>query len=238
MTRLLLVEDDRLIGEMVRLNLQQQGYEVTWLADGSAGRQALLGGAFDLAVVDVSLPGDSGFEITRAARSAGLVLPILILTARSDTASKVTGLDIGADDYVTKPFDVPEFLARVRALLRRGPTNGEDAPRLLQLGPLEVDLDTGAATTRRGREVLDAPSRAVLEVLTRMRGQDLQATQILEELQSSTGPATDGTDAPAPLPTSPEALRDLVQGLRERFEPDPERPRHFLPVPGGYRFEG
>jgi DNA-binding response OmpR family regulator len=246
--RLLLVEDDRLIGEMIRLNLKQQGYEVIWLRDGAAGEQRLLEAAdsepFDLAVLDVMLPGRTGFDISRRARDAGLGLPILMLTARSDTSSKVTGLDAGADDYLTKPFDVPELLARVRALLRRAGAALEEAPsRTLSLGPLQVNLDSGEATTRQGPQTLAPAPRVLLDLLARRRGQDLTIAEIIEELTSApaegAAPGAGAAPDPAALGLDTEAgVRDVVEQLRELFEPDVERPRHFLPVTGGYRFEG
>lgn len=228
MTRLLLVEDDRLIGEMIRLNLLQLGYEVTWLRDGAEGEAEIRKPGYALALLDVNLPGRSGFEIAASAREAGQGLPILMLTARSDTASKVTGLDAGADDYLTKPFDVPELTARVRALLRRAGSKPEDAAdRRLGLGPCRVDLQSGAAETLSGPATLDPAELTLLGVLAHRRGQDLTVPELLEEL------VTLGAEHPA----SAEELRDTIARLRTRFEPDPERPRHFRAVRGGYRFE-
>ncbi|MDY0001307.1 MAG: response regulator transcription factor [Polyangia bacterium] len=227
MTRLLLCEDDRLIGEMVRLNLVQLGYEVTWLRDGAEAEREIRRPGYALALLDVNLPGCSGFEIARSARSDGLELPILMLTARSDTASKVTGLDSGADDYLTKPFDLPELAARVRALLRRagaGPL--QDADRLLGLGPFRVDLQSGEAETLSGPATLPPDELGLLTLLSRRRGQDLASHELLEELLLAPN-----------CPASAEALRDTIARLRARFEPDPERPRHFRAVRGGYRFE-
>jgi len=231
MTRLLLVEDDMLIGEMIRLNLQQEGYEVTWSRDGHEATKLVLGGAFDLMLLDVMLPGRLGYDIARDARDAGLTQPILMLTARSDTPSKVTGLDAGADDYLTKPFHMPELLARVRALLRRPGAEGESAARqVVTLGQLTVNLDTGQAETLAGPGQLNVGERRLLELLSRRRGQEMTAVEIAEELHHAGLPGTDSL-------TSPDGVREAIHRLRRLFEPEPDRPRHFLNADRGYRFE-
>ncbi len=119
MARILLVEDDRLIGTMVRMNLEQEGHEVDWREDGHTGKEAIESGDFDVMLLDITMPGPSGIELAQIARLRGLVTPIVMLTARDDTSTKVEALDSGADDYLAKPFDMAEMLARVRAQLRR-----------------------------------------------------------------------------------------------------------------------
>ncbi|MFH2006266.1 MAG: response regulator transcription factor [bacterium] len=231
MIRLLLVEDDGLIGEMIRLNLQQEGYEVTWKQDGAAAREEILRD-YDVILLDVMLPGCTGYELARELRGAGRTTPVLMLTARSDTSSKVTGLDAGADDYVTKPFDVPELLARVRALLRRSHSDEQrPAPHQLKLGSFLVDLHSGEAETLRGTAHLSAGEVSLLELLSRRRGQVLTLQELAGELASTGLPAGDAL-------TQPEGVRETIDRLRDLFEPEPERPRHFVHVQsGGYRFE-
>lgn len=231
MTRLLLVEDDSLIGEMIRLNLQQEGYEVTWCPDGVEATELVLRGEFELLLLDVVLPGRLGYDIARDAREAGLTQPILMLTARSDTPSKVTGLDAGADDYLTKPFHMPELLARVRALLRRpGAEVAPPASRTVTLGQLTMNLDTGQAETLAGPGQLGVGERRLLELLSRRRGQELTAVEIAQELRHA---GLSGADSL----TSPEGVREAIGRLRRLFEPEPARPRHFLHADRGYRFE-
>ncbi len=231
MTRLLLIEDDALIGEMIRLNLQQEGYEVTWIRDGLEATEVVGRGEFDLMLLDVMLPGRLGYDIARDAREAGLTQPILMLTARSDTPSKVTGLDAGADDYLTKPFHMPELLARVRALMRRpGAESDPSSSRSVTLGQLAVNLDTGEAETLAGPGQLSLGERRLLELLSHRRGQELTAVDIAEELQHAGLPDTDSV-------TSPDGVREAIHRLRELFEPEPERPRHFVHADRGYRFE-
>lgn len=119
--RLLVVEDEELIGEMLRLNLEDEGYLVTWLQDGLGLERELAAHDYAALVLDVMLPTRDGFTLARAVRAAGYRLPILMLTSLGDVDSKVNGLDSGADDYLTKPFEMGEFLARLRALRRRAP---------------------------------------------------------------------------------------------------------------------
>ena len=118
--RILVVEDERLIGTMLRINLENEGYEVDLFSDGEQARGPAISGRYDLLVLDILLPGRSGMDLVSDVRAAGLGVPIIILTAHVETDMKVRGLDRGADDYVTKPFDVAELLARVKALIRRG----------------------------------------------------------------------------------------------------------------------
>jgi DNA-binding response OmpR family regulator len=117
--RILLVEDERLIGTMVRINLEMEGFEVDWLEDGEEASGPVAQGAYDLVILDLMLPGRSGLDLISDARSSGVAAPILVLTAHGEVDLKVEGLERGADDYLLKPFDVAELVARVRALLRR-----------------------------------------------------------------------------------------------------------------------
>lgn len=118
--RILVVEDEGLIGTMVRINLEMAGYDVDWLQDGGEAAGPVTSGDYDLLVLDLMLPGRSGLDLISDARSAGLSMPILVLTAHAEVDLKVQGLERGADDYLTKPFDVAELVARIKALLRRG----------------------------------------------------------------------------------------------------------------------
>jgi DNA-binding response OmpR family regulator len=121
--RVLLCEDDELIGTMVRLNLTLDGYDVEWTRTGEGALTAMRNSVFDLALLDIRLPGLSGIDVTRAARRDGVVMPILMMTAASDLATKIAALDQGADDYLCKPFDIAELLARMRAAIRRTEAN-------------------------------------------------------------------------------------------------------------------
>ena len=137
--RLLLVEDEKRMADALAELLRQEGYQVTMCTDGTAGAEAVLTGRYDIIILDVMLPGLNGFEIAQAARRSGIRTPILMLTAKSDTASEVTGLDSGADDYLTKPFQVEALLARLRALTRRAAPLEDSS---LAYGDLSLDPRT------------------------------------------------------------------------------------------------
>lgn len=226
-TRILLVEDERLIGEMIRLNLREEGYEVEWETNGETALERLIAEDWDTVVLDVNLPGMSGFDVARNARNREIVTPILMLTVRSDTPSKVRGLDAGADDYLVKPFEVAELLARVRALIRR--SQGErhlPAHRMVRMGSLWANLETRESMTNEGEAVLSEKEARLLELFVRHRGEVLNRADILEEVW--------GMEADPTLRT----VDNFVMSLRRLFEPQPDRPRHFLTVRGqGYRFE-
>ena len=177
--RLLLVEDDTLLGDGIRAGLAQEGFAVDWLSDGESALAALADDRFDLAVLDLGLPGISGLEVLRRLRRDGDDLPVLILTARDGVADRVAGLDGGADDYLTKPFDLDELNARVRALLRRA---GGRASPLIHHGALTLD-PAAHAVSRDGAPVeLSRREFAVLHTLLEHRGKVLSKSQLEEAL--------------------------------------------------------
>lgn len=177
--RIAIVEDERLVRELVAVNLRHAGYEIVTAENFAEGKQLLSGGEYQLAILDVMLPGGDGFALTRHARDIGISVPILMLTARSDTSSKVRGLDAGADDYLVKPFAFEELLARVRALLRRG--SGGAAP-VLRLGDLSLDPATRIVTRGRRRISLTAREYALLEYLLRNTGRVLTRPMITQHV--------------------------------------------------------
>ncbi len=134
--RLLLVEDDVMVASGIKLGLTQAGYTLDWVGSAERAEQALDQDSFDLAIIDIGLPGINGLALTQRLRARGLTLPVLILTARDALQDRVQGLDLGADDYMLKPFELPELLARLRALLRRSQAA---TSAVLRLGPLEMD---------------------------------------------------------------------------------------------------
>lgn len=175
--RILLVEDDQLLGESVSQSLDEEGYAVDWFCDGSLAGPALEAENFDLVVLDRRLPGRSGIDILRSMREGGSQTPVLLLTACDALQDKVDGLDAGADDYLTKPFDMDELFARVRSLLRR---TGSKAPTLAAKG-LEMDV-TNRRVTFEGEEVIDLTAKefAILELLLRNRGRFVTKSRLLE----------------------------------------------------------
>ena len=177
---ILLVEDDRKVANFIRQGLQEEGYAVELVTDGDAALDLLLAEiSYDLVVLDLVLPKCNGFAVLKTTRSRGVKMPVLILSARSTAADKVTGLDLGADDYLTKPFLFEEFLARVRALLRRG---GPQSQPVLALADLALDPAT-RSVSRGGRHVdLSTREYSLLEYFLRNAGRVLTRAMIAEHV--------------------------------------------------------
>jgi two-component system response regulator QseB len=177
--RLLLVEDDAMIGEAVRAGLKREGFAVDWVHEAAAAAQALASEPFELLLLDLGLPGADGLQLLKSLRARGKALPVLIITARDAVSDRVLGLDAGADDYLTKPFDLDELAARIRALLRR--KSGRAASVLEHLG---VVLDPAShRVTQQGVEVALSPREfALLQLLMERPGAILSRAQIEERL--------------------------------------------------------
>lgn len=224
--RVLVIEDEALVRDLVVLNLKHAGYDVVWAATFADGAKALATPGVDVAIVDVMLPGGEGFQLVRDARDAGVRFPIMMLTARSEVNAKVRGLDCGADDYLTKPFDVAELLARVRSLLRRASGSIAAAPKALELsGGFSVRFDTGRAVTTEGEVTLSDKELKLMELFSRNVDRVLTRADILEEVW--------GMDA---FPTD-RTIDNFIVRLRRLFETNPESPVHFVTVRGrGYLF--
>ena len=177
--RLLLVEDDPMIGRAVRQGLGDAGFAVDWVTDGRSAELALANGVYDLAVLDLGLPGKDGMMVLQDLRARGDALPVLIVTARDAVAQRIAGLNAGADDYVPKPFDLDELIARVRALLRRHAGGG--AP-LMQCGALTLDPVRRQVTMGGEPVALSAREFALLETLMRRPGAVLSREQLEDAL--------------------------------------------------------
>lgn len=225
---ILLVEDERLVRDLIALNLEHAGYQVIAGTTYEEGRELIHRERWSMAIFDVMLPGGDGFKLTAWARDAGLAFPILLLTARSDTNSKVRGLDAGADDYLTKPFGVGELLARVRANLRRpraaAGEPGQEAEPVFRFGDVEVDR-LARVVRRAGAEVHLTPTEyRLLSVLLANAGRVLTHRQLLREVW---GPSHAGQS---------HYLRIYMGHLRQKLEADPAQPRHLLTETAvGYR---
>jgi len=177
--RILVVEDEKKVGSFIKRGLEAANYSVDVEHDGEAGLRRLLEGGYDLVILDVMLPKLDGFDVMKAIRQRRIDVPILLLTARIAVADKVTGLDLGADDYLTKPFAFEELLARVRALLRRGAAG---APTVLAAADLRLDPAT-RQVTRGGRRIdLTSKEYALLEFLLRRRDQVLSRAVIAQHV--------------------------------------------------------
>jgi len=224
--RVLVVEDEPLVADMIRLNLEHHGFDVEVADDGHRAARLIEPGRWDLVILDLMLPGADGMSLARLARSRGVSSPILMLTARGHTEDKVAGLDAGADDYLTKPFAMPELVARARALIRRHTqARGVPTSRRLVFGRYEVDLDTRVALTNEGRVTLTETECLLLAWFAGHEGETLARTELLENVW--------GMDR---FPTV-RTVDNYVLRLRKLFEPDPENPVHLHTVRGrGYRF--
>jgi two-component system KDP operon response regulator KdpE len=222
--RVLVVDDEQPILRAMAVNLRARGYTVDVATTGEEALAAAARHHPDAVVLDLGLPGIDGLEVIRGLRGWTSV-PIVILSARDDRADKVLALDAGADDYVTKPFDMEELLARLRAALRRGGSGSTTEP-IVETDDFTVDLGAKRVTTR-GEEVRLTPTEwHLVESLVRNEGKLVTARQLLEEVW---GPQyTDESGY----------IRVHLAHVRRKLEPDPPQPRYFLTEPGmGYRFE-
>jgi two-component system alkaline phosphatase synthesis response regulator PhoP len=221
----LFVEDEEALRMTVGDRLRNEGYAVECAADGDDGFEKATQIPFDLIILDVMLPRKSGFDVCRDIRDAGLITPILMLTARGQTSDKVNGLKIGADDYVTKPFNMLELMARVEALLRRAPSRPAAQTGAFQFGSIRVDL-VGTEATRDG-EVLNLSAREfqLLRYFIEHRGATLSRDELLKQVWGySAGMYTRTVDV-------------HVASLRQKLEDDPKQPKYILTVQGlGYKF--
>ena len=177
--RLLLVEDDIMIGEGVRQGLRQDGFTLDWVREGNAAERALRNNVYDGVLLDLGLPKKDGLEVLRSLRRRGERIPVLVITARDSVSNRIEGLDSGADDYITKPFDLDELAARVRAVLRRHSGHAES---IVQIGPLTLNAATHEALLE-GRALSLSPNEfALLEVFTTRPGIVFSRAQLEEKL--------------------------------------------------------
>jgi len=224
-SRILLVEDEPGLVLTVSDLLATQGHEVCAAEDGESGLQLAETGAFDLVILDVMLPGKGGFEVCRELRQKGVDTAILMLTARSQVADRVTGLRGGADDYLTKPFDPVELLARVDALLRRVQKQDRIPVQTFQFGDVQVNFEH-AQLLKRGQPVSIATKELqLLQYLIHHRGKIVPREEILEKVwQYSRNVSTRTVDV-------------HVAWLRQKLEDNPQNPKHIHTIRGkGYRF--
>jgi two-component system alkaline phosphatase synthesis response regulator PhoP len=225
MTRILVVEDERGIALGLEDDLRLEGYDVQLASDGLVAARRAREEKFDLILLDVMLPGKDGFEVCRELRRAGLKTPVILLTAKTQEAEKVLGLDLGADDYVTKPFSPKELRARIRAVLRRN--GAQETPEVYRFG--EVEVDSIRCELRRAGAVLETTPTEfkLLAALVRNRGRVLSRERLLDE---AWGRDTFLTD---------RVVDNHIVSLRKKIEPEPGTPRYIVSVRGmGYRFDG
>ncbi|HEX7305043.1 response regulator [Lentzea sp.] len=225
MTKVLVVDDEPQIVRALRINLSARGYEVLTAHDGVTALKLAADGKPDVVVLDLGLPDMDGTDVIAGLRG-WTTLPIIVLSARTDSTDKVDALDAGADDYVTKPFGMDELLARLRAAVRRSAVTGPEDEPTVRTASFTVDL-AAKRVLKDGTEVHLTPTEwGLLEVLARNAGKLVAQKQLLREVW---GPAYE---------KETHYLRVYLAQLRRKLEPEPARPRHLLTEPGmGYRFE-
>ena len=222
---ILVVEDDRALREGLALNFRLRGFVVVTAADGHEGMRAAFDTNPDLIVLDLMLPGPDGLDILTELRSREVDTPVLILSARDQLEDKVEGLQVGADDYLTKPFHLPELIARVEAMLRRRRAE-QRAVATLRFGEVEVDLAGRRVTARGELATLSAREIELLSLLARSPGRAFSREAILDRVW---GWGFEGTA---------RTVDNFILSLRQKLESDPAHPRHILTVRGvGYRLE-
>ncbi len=228
---ILIVEDEEALQMTLGDRLRSEGYVVDFAADGDQGMEKATQLPFDLIILDIMLPRRSGFEVCTDIRRAGLATPILLLTARGQTADKLVGFKLGADDYVTKPFDTLELMARIEALLRRSPSKaGAGQPggsSVYQFGGITLDV-RGTQVTRDGEQVyLTAREFQLLRYFAEHRGTTVSRDELLRQVWGhAAGTFTRTVDV-------------HVASLRQKLERIPKKPELIITIPGlGYKFQG
>jgi two-component system alkaline phosphatase synthesis response regulator PhoP len=224
MAHILIVEDEPTLALGLEDDLKLEGYEVEVVRDGEMASRRARERSFDLIILDVMLPHKDGFEVCRELRRAGLRTPVILLTARTQESDKVLGLELGADDYVTKPFSPRELRARVKAALRRA---AGEMPDIYRFGDAEVDF-ARCELRRAGKAIEMTPIEfKLLAAFIRHRGQTLKRDKLLDEVW---GRETFVTD---------RAVDTHITNLRKKIEPKASEPRFLVSVRGmGYRFDG
>jgi two-component system response regulator RegX3 len=225
MSRILIVEDEESFSDPLSYLLEKEGFTVAVAATGPDALVEFDANGADLVLLDLMLPGLSGVEVCRALRAKSSV-PIIMLTAKDSEIDKVVGLEMGADDYVTKPYSARELLARVRAVLRRLAEAEEPADASVQAGPVRMDVDRHVVTVNGKATPMPLKEFELLELLLRHAGRVLTRGQLIDRVW--------GSDYVGDTKT----LDVHVKRLRAKVEPDPGNPRHILTVRGlGYKFE-
>ncbi len=225
--KILIIEDEKDLVKGIKLNLSGEGYEVDWAYDGEEGLRKALDEAYDLIILDIMLPKMNGLDICRELRQKKLNIPIIMLTAKGEEVDKVVGLEIGADDYITKPFSIRELLARIKAHLRREKREGEKLPEIYSFGDVEIDF-AHFKVRRKGNELnLTSLEMEILKYFIAHKGKVVTRATLLDKIWGYESYPTTRT------------IDNHILKLRKKIEEDPSRPKYILSVYGeGYRFMG
>lgn len=225
--KILIIEDEEDLVKGLKLNLEDEGYEVDWAYDGEDGLRKALEEAPDLIILDIMLPKMNGLDICRELRQKNMNIPIIMLTAKGKEIDKVVGLEIGADDYMTKPFSIRELLARVKAHLRREKREGKKVPEVYGFGDVEIDF-AHFKVRRKGKEFdLTSLEMEILKYFIAHKREVVTRRILLDKIWGYESYPTTRT------------IDNHILKLRKKIEDDPSHPKHILSVYGeGYRFMG
>jgi DNA-binding response OmpR family regulator len=226
MKKILIVEDELNMVQGLKDNLEFEGYEVDTAMEGNQGLQKVLQGQYDLILLDVMLPGMSGFDICKSARKEGVNTPIILLTAKGEEIDKVLGLELGADDYITKPFSLRELLARIKAILRRSPAakEGSSESEYIRIGNLQVNFKNYLALQDNHEIKMTHKEFEVLHYLYKFEGKTIHRDELMSSVWSIDYDITTRT------------VDNFILKLRQKIETDPNNPKIILTVHGvGYK---
>ncbi len=223
LARILIIEDEPAMQLGLKDNLELDNYQVEVAGDGIGGLNSIRTRSFDLVLLDVMLPGMSGFDVCKTARAEGIQTPIVLLTARGEEIDKILGLELGADDYVTKPFSIRELLARIKAILRRRPSETV-ADQAVTIGNIDVDFDAFQAKARDGEVKMSHKEFELLHYLYRNRNKVISRYELLQNVWGYEEQITTRT------------VDNFIARLRQKVEVNPNQPRIILTVHGsGYK---
>ncbi len=224
MIKILLVEDEPEMQRGLRDNLEFEGYKVDVASDGKEGLKKIVNHDYGMVILDVMLPGMSGFEVCKRAREKGVTAPIIMLTAKGEEVDKVLGLELGADDYITKPFSLRELLARIKAVLRRKEGKTDAASDILKIGPLQIDF-SNYTVSKKGKSIDMTPKECeILRFLWQHKNQVVSRDALLANVW--------GYDESI----SSRTVDNFILKIRQKVEPSPSKPRHIITIHGtGYK---
>jgi len=227
MKKILIIEDEQDLVKGLKLNLSDEGFEVDWAVNGVDGLRKAIEEAPDLIILDIMLPEMDGLEVCRNLRQKNIYIPVIMLTAKGGEIDKVVGLELGADDYMTKPFSIRELLARIKARLRHPEKEGKPVPELYSIGDIEIDF-ARFKVRRKGKELeLTSLETDILKYFVIHRGEVVSRNDLLDKIWGYESYPTTRT------------IDNHILKLRKKIEEDPSHPRYILSVyGGGYRFIG
>jgi DNA-binding response OmpR family regulator len=224
MKKILIVEDEPNMVKGLKDNLEFEGYEVDTATEGNTGLQKVTGNKYDLILLDIMLPGVSGLDICRSARKNGVDTPIILLTAKGEEIDKVLGLELGADDYITKPFSLRELLARIKAILRRAPAANGNADAMIKIGNIEVNFKNYVALHGIREVKMSHKEFEILHYLYKNEGKTVDRDDLMSNVWGIEYEITTRT------------IDNFILKLRQKIETDPNNPKIILTVHGiGYK---